>query len=155
MDKDRKEVLRLYNKIQEEYELESLEVLEEELGLYFAVPTAFVNELLTHVVRRLQSIRNSINIFYQPTSFIENYESNFLSNKEKEEIFPFFKKLISFDWEYASEFNKGARERAEFLKKALKFYREEGKPFITKFATKLKKEWLAEAKKKDVSRYIH
>jgi hypothetical protein len=155
MDNDRKEVLRLYKAVQKKYELEDLEVIEEELGVYTPNPTAIISELLSVAMRRLQSIRNSINIFYQPTTFIENYESKFLTTNEKEEMFAFFKKIVAFDWEYASEFNKGEKERAEFLKKVLKFYREEGKPFIQKLGSVLAKHWLSEEKKKDVKRYIH
>jgi hypothetical protein len=155
MDEDRKEVLRLYNELKKKYDLEDLELLEEEFGVYFAVPTAFISEILSIIIRRLQAIRNSINIFYQPTTFIENYESKFLTKKEKEQMFTFFKKVVAYDWEYASEVNKGEKERAEFLKKAINFYRKEAKTFIQKLGNKMKEEWLAEEKEKDVMNYIH
>lgn len=155
MDNDRKEVLRLYDNIKTKYNLEELEFLEEELGIYFAVPTSFLSELLSSIMRRLQSVRNSINIFYQPSNFLENYESKFLTKKEKEDMFDFFKRLAAFDWEYASEFNKEEADRAEFFKKALKFFREEGKPFIQKLGTKLKDEWLTEEKEQNSRNYIH
>jgi hypothetical protein len=154
MDKDRKEVLRLYKKIQSEHDLEDLRTYEEEFGFYTPIPTAFIPELIANVMRKLGSIRNCIRIFLSPNGFIEAYESKFLTNKEKENLFPFFKKLIALDWEYASEFNKGTDERVKFLKKIVDFYRKEAKIFIQKFGNNLKNKWLEEDSVKEINPYI-
>ncbi len=154
MDEDRRRVLSEYKKIKKKYGLDDLEVLEKEFQFYIHVPTDYVQDILTNVMKWVSNLKGALISLVVPQGYISQYESKFLSYKEKEDAFEHVKQLVAFDWEFFHACTESEEAKVELIKRVIAYYRSELKQYINQLSAKLSKEWLKKDKKKKDTHYI-
>ncbi len=154
MDEDRRRVLSEYKKVRKKYGLDDLEVLEKEFQFYVHVPTDYVQEVLSSLLRWISNIRGTLNSLIIPQTYLSQYEAKFLSKKERDLAFEHIKQLVAFDWDYINACTIGDEAKVELIKRIVEYYRSELKQYINKLSAKLSKEWLKKNKKEKDTHYI-
>ncbi len=151
----RKKVLEKYRKLQEKHDLNDLEVLEEELGVFLEKNCNPVEVLTGKIRDRIFVAQAIVDKLHHPQNIAQRYEADFFTGKEKEELFSIYKKIrIINSWIYLKKrSSEKEKDRVDYFKKILSFWREEVKPFMISISNKMINKWKEETGKDDFDKY--
>ncbi len=140
---EREEVIKNYEELRKKYSLPKLDDVESELGIKI-IYNPVINQLLTVLHERIGNSAGHLEINFQPTRMADAIESKFFSDKEKQEMFKFYKELIAVIHEIALSIYQNEESRAKCFKATYDFYLKKLKPFMQDFLKRQADGWRKE-----------
>lgn len=116
-----------------------LEELEEELEARFGEPVLL--NIMSALVDRLSQSSGHLEVLFQPARMYDVIESKFYSDDEKTKFFELYQKLISEIHVIVASLYQDRKARADAVVRVFKFYKEEIKPFMKKYALDQVEKW--------------
>jgi len=140
---EREEVVSSYEELRKKHSLPKLEDVESELGVKI-IYTPVINEFLRILHDRIGSCAGHLEINLQPTRMADVIESKFFSEKEKQDMFRFYKELIAVIHDIGLSVYQDSDSRIKCFKKTFDFYTKQLKPFMQDFLKRQADGWRKE-----------
>lgn len=149
-DEERKELVKAYSELQKKYGLPALEAFEAEFGGRVAEPV--MASMISILHDGLGRHAAHLEMIFAPSRVADAVESEFYTEREREEFYKSFKELMVALHELMVAWYADEKGRAEQIKKSYAFYNEKIKPAAKKFLEEQVRRWQKEAQKREPPR---
>jgi hypothetical protein len=145
MKEIREEGLKQYEELRKKYkELPPIKEIEEEFEARLGAPV--IAGLMHLILDKMGQSAGHIEILFQPGRMADMIECKFHTEKEKADLFKFYKKTLSLIHEITKTAFETRDARIKAIIKGLEFYKTKLKPTMQKYLDDQAKGWLKQEK---------
>lgn len=137
---DREKAIKEYGKLQKEYGLPKLSLLENEFEFELDDTSGIIKSITHRIWDKITLIKSFIEGALHPQRYCCITETSFLNPKEKEKIFDFYRKIMSEYWRTVKASFEDDKRKAEQLNNSYEFY-QKVKRFSKSYTEKMIKGW--------------
>ena len=152
MKEVREEGIKQYGEIQKNSGLPSLEAFEEEFECRIQAPA--LASVMSVILDKIGQSIGHVEVIFQPARMADAIESKFHTEKEKTELFNFYKEALAIVHEAHLSLYVDRKKRFEMIKKMYEFYIKKLKPVMQKFLGTQTKGWQSKEKAEDYKTYF-
>lgn len=146
---NRKEIVSEYSKLKKKYNLPPLDKVENSLFVYFNEPNLFVRVLIDRLLGRLNNHVSYMASLFQPQQIFQGFESKFLSQKEKDDLFDLFKTTLANFYKLRISIYELEKNAAKIFNEVYEFYLKDLLPKMKKLDKFMAKEWTKKSEEQE------
>ena len=148
----REEGLKQYEEFRKKYDWPAMAEFEEEFECRIQAPV--IANAMSILLDRVGQCVGHIEIIFQPTRMADAIESKFHTDKEKTELFSFYKEALALIHEAHLAAFQDRNKRGEMVRKTYDFYIKKAKPVMQKYLEVHVKGWQKKEKAEDYKTYF-